>query len=107
MTLQAYSSVSSGWISLQRTGKTLSYWYGFSAKREFWDKKGSLNLGVNNPFAKSVTQRSVEATPTFLANSHSSYVNRSVRLTFEWRFGQMSTDGGRQGKKIRNDDSGR
>ncbi len=107
VTLQAYSSLNSGWISLQRTGKTLFYWYGFSAKREFWDKKASLNLSVNNPFAKGISQHSVEKAPTFIADSRFLFVNRSARLTFEWRFGQMSTDGGRQGKKIRNDDSGR
>jgi hypothetical protein len=35
------------------------------------------------------------------------YVTRSARITFEWRFGQMNGDGGKKGKKIKNDDSGR
>ncbi|HYH15878.1 MAG TPA: outer membrane beta-barrel family protein, partial [Flavisolibacter sp.] len=47
-TLQAYGSRYSGWINLQGTN-TGSYWYGFSAKRVFWDKKATLTFGVNNP----------------------------------------------------------
>lgn len=45
--------------------------------------------------------------PSFFSESHSLFVMRSVRLTFEWRFGQLNAQGGKQGKKIRNDDSGR
>jgi ferric enterobactin receptor len=106
-TLQANGGVGSGWISLQRTTTTNWYWYGLSAKHQFWDKKATLTLGLNNPFNRGVTQKSEEAAPTFRSESQFFYVNRSVRLTFEWRFGQMSTEGGKQGKKIKNDDSGR
>ena len=59
-------------------------------------------------YATAVTSADVGLTaPTFTAYSESLYVNRSFRLTFEWRFGQMSADGGKQAKKITNDDSGR
>lgn len=105
--MQLYSHVNSGWISLQRTTSTLSYWYGFSGKREFWDKKAGLTLEVNNPFNKAVWQKSVQEASTFTSEDHYFYVNRSVRLNFEWRFGQMNADGGKKGKKIKNDDSGR
>lgn len=105
--VQLYSSFNSGWISLQRTTRTLSYWYGFSGKREFWDKKANLTLGINNPFNKGIWQRSVQEASTFTSEDRFFYVNRSVRLTFEWRFGQMNADGGKKGKKIKNDDSGR
>jgi len=106
-TIQANGSLSSGWISLQRTNRTLFYWYGISAKRMIWDKKASLSLNINNPFNRGVLQKFDEVAPTFTSESSFLYVNRSARLTFEWRFGQMSADGGKQGKKIRNDDSGR
>lgn len=106
-TLQGYAGMGSGWISLQRTNNTRFYWYGLSAKKTFWDQKGSLTLGMNNPFTKEMHQKSTEMAPSFRAQSESIYVNRSFRLTFEWRFGQMSADGGKQGKKIANDDSGR
>ena len=106
-TVQLYGSLNSGNRSLQRTTRTLSYWYGFTAKHAFWDKKANLTLGVNNPFSRGVKQHSIASAPSFHSESHSLYVTRSVRLTFEWRFGQLNTPGGKQGKKIRNDDSSR
>jgi outer membrane receptor protein involved in Fe transport len=106
-TLQAYTGIHSGWLGLQRTTTSLGYWYGISAKKAFWDQKASLTLGMNNPFTRGVRQITDEAAPTFTAHSESLYVNRSFRLTFEWRFGKMSAEGGKQGKKIANDDSGR
>lgn len=102
-TLQANGQYGSGWISLQGTN-TGFYWYGFSGKREFWDKKASLTLGVNNPFQRAIRQRGQQAAATFTSESSYAFVNRSARLTFEWRFGQMSTGGGKQSKKISNDD---
>jgi outer membrane receptor protein involved in Fe transport len=107
ITLQANGGVGSGWISLQRTTTSKWYWYGLSAKHQFLDKKATLTLAMNNPFTKDMIQKSVEASTTFRSQSEFAFVNRSVRLTFEWRFGQMSTEGGKQGKKIKNDDSGR
>jgi outer membrane receptor protein involved in Fe transport len=106
-TLQAYASLNSGWLSLQRRGTTKGYWYGFSGKHMFWDKKASLTLSLNNPFQRGIVQKSEESAPTFYSESSFLWVSRSVRLTFEWRFGQMNAEGGKQGKKIKNDDSGR
>lgn len=106
-TVQVYANLNSGNRSLQRTTHTLSYWYGFSAKHAFWDKKASLTLGVNNPLTRGVKQESTATAPSFIAESHNLYVTRSARLTFEWRFGQLNASGGKTGKKIRNDDSGR
>jgi outer membrane receptor for ferric coprogen and ferric-rhodotorulic acid len=104
--LQANGNYNSGWVNLQ--GKyTGFYWYGFSAKREFWDKKASLTLGIFNPFNKGVRQEGRQLTPTFQADFNSLYVTRSARLTFEWRFGQMDAGGGgKRSKKISNDDKG-
>lgn len=106
-TLQANGGVGSGWINLQRTTTTHWYWYGLSAKRQFLEKKATLTLSVNNPFARGVVQKSIESSSTYQTESQNFFVNRSVRLTFEWRFGQMSTGSGKQGKKIKNDDGGR
>jgi hypothetical protein len=106
-TVQAYGSINSGSRGLQRTTSTLSYWYGLSAKHSFWKQKGHLTVGVNNPFQRGVPQKSVSKGATFLSESSNMYVTRSVRITFEWRFGQMNGDGGKKGKKIKNDDSGR
>ncbi|GAB4044004.1 TonB-dependent receptor [Spirosoma litoris] len=102
-TLQANGNYSSGWISLQGTN-TGFYWHSISAKREFMNKQASLTLGLNNPFIRGISQTSRQSAPTFESESNFYMIRRSVRLTFEWRFGQMSANGGKKGKKISNDD---
>ncbi|CCH56487.1 TonB-dependent receptor [Fibrisoma limi BUZ 3] len=105
-TLQVNGNYGTGWVSLQ--GNSTGWlWYGISAKREFWDKKASLTLGLNNPFARGFTQVNRQEAPSFVAENRWSIINRSARLTFEWRFGQMTAGGGKQSKKISNDDRGR
>ncbi len=104
-TLQVNSFVSTGQISLQ--GKNSGwYFYQVSGKREFWDKKASLTLRVTNPFGRDVVTTGRQNAPTFSTVSTMNYVNRQVQLAFEWRFGQMSSGGGKESKKIRNDDRG-
>ncbi|GAB2549577.1 TonB-dependent receptor [Spirosoma aerophilum] len=102
-TLQANGYVGSGWISLQSRNSGW-YYYGLSAKKELMDKKMSLTLNVNNPFNRSVRITGEQFAPTYVAQNISNFVNRSVRLTLSYKFGQMSS-GGKQSKKIRNDDS--
>ncbi|ARK12664.1 TonB-dependent receptor [Fibrella sp. ES10-3-2-2] len=103
-TFQANANVNSGWINLQGSGSSF-YWYGFALKREMMDKKASLTLGVNNPFNRGVAQTNYQSAATFEAETRSFFVSRSVRLAFEWRFGQM-TSGGKATRKISNDDAG-
>lgn len=103
--VQVNGSMNSGWITLQNRNSGF-YWYAIAAKKEFWDKKGSLTLGVNNPFNRGVRQSNVRSAPSFYADGSHFSVNRSVRLTFTWRFGQMKDGGGKKGKKISNDDKG-
>ena len=104
-TLQANGNVNSGWINLQGTN-TGFYWYALSVKRDLLTKKASLKLSLNNPFNRGVNQTGYQDAPTFSSASNSLYLTRSVRLTFEWQFGQMSSGGGKKGKKISNDDKG-
>ena len=104
-TLQANGNVNSGWITLQGSN-TGFYWYNISAKRELMAKKASLKLSLNNPFNRGVIQTGQQNAVTFSSSSNALYLNRSVRLTFEWQFGQMSSGGGKKGKKISNDDKG-
>lgn len=106
-TVQANGNYNSGWISLQGTN-TGFYWHSISLKREMMNKQASLTLGINNPFIGTIVQRNSQSAPTFESESQFYFVRRSVRLTFEWRFGQMNAGGGKKGKKISNDDgSGR
>jgi len=102
VTLQANGYVGSGWISLQSRNSGW-YYYGVSAKKEWMDKKMSLTLNVNNPFNRNVRMTSDQFAPSYTAQNTSLFVNRSVRLTLSYKFGQMSA-GGKQSKKIRNDD---
>ncbi|GAB3730242.1 TonB-dependent receptor [Spirosoma lituiforme] len=105
-TVQANGNYNSGWISLQGTN-TGFYWHSISAKHDLLNKKASLTLGLNNPFYRGIEQTSRQSAPTFESESRSYMVRRSVRLTFEWRFGQMSASGSKKGKKISNDDKDR
>lgn len=102
-TIQANGNFNSGWISLQGQ-YTGFYWHSISAKREFMNKQASLTLGLNNPFYQRVYQTNRQSAPTFESQTNYAFFRRSVRLTFEWRFGQMNTGGGKKGKKISNDD---
>jgi len=104
-TIQANGSYNSGWISLQGTNSG-SFWYGMSGKRTLLKDKASISLIASNPFNKGITRTGKQSAPTFTSESNSFYYNRQVRVAFEWRFGQMSA-GGKQSKKITNDDTGR
>ncbi|GAB3798766.1 outer membrane beta-barrel family protein [Spirosoma humi] len=105
-TVQANGNYNSGWISLQGTN-TGFYWHSISAKHDILNKQASLTLGLNNPFYRGIAQTSRQSAPTFESESRFYLIRRSVRLTFEWRFGQMSAGGGKKGKKISNDDKDR
>lgn len=102
-TLQASGYVGSGWISLQSRNSGW-YYYGLTAKKELMDKKISLTLNVNNPFNRNVRVTGEQFAPSFTAQNSSAFVNRSVRFTLSYKFGQMSS-GGKQSKKISNDDN--
>lgn len=103
--LQASGYYGSGGVSLQ--GRYSGwYYYAVSAKKEFWDKKATLTLNLNNPFNRTVRTSSEQFAPTFVSQGYSNYVNRSVRLTFSYKFGSMNAGGNsKQSKKISNDDS--
>lgn len=102
--VQADGNFGSGWLNLQNKNSGW-YWYSFSGKKEFWNKKASLTLGINNPFQSRIRVTAERFDPSFRESSSFSAINRAVRLTFEWRFGEM-TAGGKQSKKITNDDKG-
>ena len=102
--LQAYGMYSTGWVLLQ--GKN-SAWYHYSlaARKEFWDKKASLTLGVNNPFTYPFRQNNDSQSNSFRSHTANQYITRSVKLTFSWQFGQIRAGGESLGKKVTNDDA--
>lgn len=101
--VQANGNYNNGWVGLQQRNSAW-YWHGISAKKEFMDKKASLTLGINNPFTGRYKQVATRADNNFTADIVDYRYNRSARVTFEWRFGQMTTDNGKRSKKISNDD---
>jgi hypothetical protein len=103
--VQANGGINSGWISLQGRNSGF-YWHGVAFKKEFWEKKASLNLNLNSPLWRGVRQTNRQSAPSFHSDSQSLFVQRSARLTFEYRFGQMTAGPGKQSKKIINDDKG-
>lgn len=102
--LQANGMYSTGWILLQ--GKN-SAWYDYSlaVRKEFWDKKASLILGVNNPFTYPFRQHNDSQSDTFRAHTANQYFTRSVKLTFSWQFGQIRENHDGPARKITNDDA--
>ncbi|NEM97631.1 TonB-dependent receptor domain-containing protein [Pontibacter burrus] len=100
--VQVNGNYNNGWIGLQQRNSAW-YWHGISAKKEFMDKKASLTLGINNPFTSRFKQVATRADNNFTADIVDYRYNRSARLTFEWRFGQMIADNGKRTKKISND----
>jgi hypothetical protein len=71
------------------------------------------DICFRNPYGNgqldlSYTKTIRHSTPTFTTDSRNLFVNRNARIAFEWRFGQVNAGGGKQSKKINNDDkSGR
>lgn len=103
-TLQANGIYSTGWILLQ--GKN-SAWYDYSlaVRKEFWDKKANLTLGINNPFTYPFRQQNESQSATFRAYTANQYFTRSVKLTFSWQFGQVRSAPDEPVRKITNDDT--
>lgn len=87
-TIQFSGNYSNGYVTLQ--GKnSADYTYSFSLRKEFLNKKAGITLGINNPFRKTLLQRSYIQASSFQSNTTSRYYNRSFTISFDWRFGTM------------------
>ncbi|KAA3440568.1 TonB-dependent receptor domain-containing protein [Rufibacter hautae] len=91
-------------VTLQ--GRALSWqYYNFAVKKELFNKKGSVSVGVNNPFTRSINYGTETRTATFTQTNENRNFNRSVRLRFDYKFGQQGAGkSARKKKAIRNDD---
>ncbi|AYA36028.1 TonB-dependent receptor [Hymenobacter oligotrophus] len=90
-------------VALQ--GRTPGYrTYTLAAKKELFNKKASLTLGVVNPFNRKLVFRSQLATDRFDFSNNSYFYNRQIRLSFNYQFGKLDTKPARPKKSIRNDD---
>jgi ferric enterobactin receptor len=63
--------------------------YSIALRKQFWNKKGSLALGANNPFNKYVKQQTKLFGPNFVVNSTRNIPFRSITLNFTWKFGKL------------------
>jgi hypothetical protein len=83
-----------GYITLQGTNSA-NYSYRIAVQKEIFHKKANLTLSANNLFQNNLMQKSTATAPTFQSNTTSWFYNRSVSLSFSWRFGGLrSTEKG-------------
>ena len=76
-TLQISGDYSNGFVMLQ--GRSSAFWsYRLSAQKEVFNKRASILLNVNNPFQKTISQRSYATAPTFSSRTSTNFYNRSA-----------------------------
>lgn len=63
--------------------------YSFAARKQFWNKKGSLAITTTNPFANYLTQKTELFGPGFTINSVRKIPIRSFGISFTWKFGGL------------------
>ncbi|TGD78993.1 TonB-dependent receptor domain-containing protein [Hymenobacter wooponensis] len=104
LSAQAAVYVNSPRVFLQ--GRTNgNVWHTLSVKKELFDKKGSLSLAVENPFARTIRYAAtLEQEGVFVSQDVNYGYNRAVRLSFNWQFGKMDSAPAKNRKTIQNDD---
>ncbi|NEM99280.1 TonB-dependent receptor domain-containing protein [Pontibacter burrus] len=99
---------------IQLLGRFAAFSYhSLAIKKDLFDKKGGISVGLDNPFRKSMKMKNdVIATPTPVnPASYEQHVrinnyNRGVRVAFNYSFGKMEQQRPPKRKKsIRNDDA--
>lgn len=79
--------------------------YSVAVKKDFANKKGSIGLGIENFFAKSITITNETKTDNIIQNGFTTQNNLSFRLNISYRIGKMSFDNQpRRRRSINNDD---
>ena len=104
LSAQAAAYINSPRVFLQ--GRTNgNVWHTLSVKKELFDKKGSLTLGLDNPFARTIRYRTTITQADVFASREITYeYSRAVRLSFNWQFGKMDDAPKKARKTISNDD---
>ena len=90
---QAFGFLGSRQIQLQGYQGAFRF-YNLGVKKDFTNKKGSFNIGLDNPFTKSLKIVSESSDPTFKTISTRNIYNRGIRFTINYMFGKMDFDGG-------------
>ncbi|QNF31559.1 TonB-dependent receptor [Adhaeribacter swui] len=80
--------------------------YSLSIKKDLKDKKGSIGIGAENFFTRSIKMNNKSGSPTFTQRSTNTMYNTSVKVNFSYRIGKMNMQDQprRRRKSITNDD---
>ena len=105
--VQGFGYMGSPQIQLQGYAGAYRY-YNLGLKKEFAKKKATINVGIDNPFSKTLTIVNQTSDPSFTSNYTRNVYNRGLRFIFNYNFGKMNfTDekNSKNRKKVNNDDS--
>ncbi|WP_299820288.1 TonB-dependent receptor [uncultured Pontibacter sp.] len=99
---------------IQLLGRFAAFSYhSIAIKKELFDKKGGISLGLDNPFRENMKMKNDVESPVTKANPRAyeqhmrmNNFNRGVRVSFNYSFGKMDQQKPpRRKKSIRNDDA--
>jgi outer membrane receptor protein involved in Fe transport len=98
-------------VSLQGQNSSFSN-HNLAIRKELFEKKGSISLGMDNPFREAIKFENQMAGYNqttglpFSTNALVTQYNRGFRMSFEYRFGKLQQQGPpRRKKSIKNDDA--
>jgi len=101
--LQGFSGFSTGGVGLQSRYSGYAY-YSLAIKRVILKEKGDLTLNASNFFTAGREFRNTTTTDQFASESVSYQYQRTVRLSFSYRFGKLTANNARR-RAVRNDDA--
>lgn len=79
--------------------------YSLGFKKDFKNKRGSIGLGAENFLSRGIRMRTFMESPLFDQDINTLMLNRSLRVNFSYRIGQMSLDAPkRKRRSVNNDD---
>ncbi|GHA79339.1 TonB-dependent receptor domain-containing protein [Pontibacter akesuensis] len=92
-------------IQLQGSFAAFSY-HTLAFKKELFDGKGGISLGLDNPFRKSMKMKNDVEAIDFTQRIRINNYNRGARVSVDYRFGKMEkSKPSRRKRSIRNDDT--
>jgi len=81
------------------------YYYSLALRKEFTNKKGGIGFGAEQFLTSSLRIVNTTESPLISQKSVSELFNMNFKITFSYRIGKMSFDGGRRRRRsINNDD---
>ena len=103
-TVQGYGGFWTGGVQLQSRYSGYAY-YSLGLKRTLLKEKADLTFNATNFLQPGREFRTSTVTDQFSSYNVSYQYMRTVRLSFNYRFGKLDNNGQRQHRSIRNDDS--